>query len=323
MLGIYFLCQRQICFAAQIIGVEEDEQVIISEQGENEGNQHPQVPSSTQSETQLIHSNQKKSSANAHSKSVQSDESKIDSVSNNTVEEIVSENNIKPKTITYRIRHYVQDKQGGSFSLFLEEYAEGENGKLIAAPVCKKAIDYVNQSEGMKCAIPIQRKVRLEQNLIVSYYYSCVANGKIQKSEKKNDVDSTVVLKGEKETYVLKKLASDYYELEKIEPMTRKKLVVPERIQVDEKIYRIESIGKSFLEGNMCVCQVVLPSSIKTIEERAFYDCKELKRVKIKSHILEAVGENAFAGCHRKIRFDVPAGYISNYQFLLCEKQEE
>lgn len=323
VLAMLFLCPGRLCFAAQIIGVEEERQAIISDYEEYEPQQNPQVSGTVLNQTQSKQSNHKKSSVGTQSNKTQNTEFQVEALSNNTIQQIVSENNLNPKIITYRIRHYVQRKQGGSFSLFLEEYAKGENGKVIYAPVCKKAIDYVNQIDGRKCEVPVQRKVKIEKDLLVSYYYSCVADVKKPVEREKTREEKNIVLSGKEVKYVLKKLASGNYELKKIDPAVEKKLVIPEKIKVGESTYLIESIGESFLEDNLNVCQVTIPSSVEKIGKKAFYHCGHLRKIKIKSHVLDDVGENAFAGCHSKLKFDVPAGYISHYQTLLCENKQE
>ena len=57
----------------------------------------------------------------------------------------------------------------------------------------------------------------------------------------------------------------------------------------------LEEIGKQEFQGCMLVC-IDIPSSVRAIENRAFYNCSGLMTATLNNG-LEEIGEKAFRGC--------------------------
>ena len=82
-------------------------------------------------------------------------------------------------------------------------------------------------------------------------------------------------------------------------------LVVPDELDG----YAVSSIGKmAFMDGKMA--SVVLPDTVATICQYAFYKCGALERVTMPS-ALTSIGERAFCSCKSLASFDVPDSVTS------------
>ncbi|MBQ6092008.1 MAG: leucine-rich repeat domain-containing protein [Lachnospiraceae bacterium] len=75
----------------------------------------------------------------------------------------------------------------------------------------------------------------------------------------------------------------------------KKTLISAPAVSGDYKVAKgVETIGGGAFDSNMNITSVTLPSSVKKIEEGAFYECKALTAVKLGS--VETIGKEAFAG---------------------------
>ena len=63
------------------------------------------------------------------------------------------------------------------------------------------------------------------------------------------------------------------------------------------------------------VKEVVLPESIKSIDEYAFAGCENLERINLPKS-LEKIGECAFKGCKSLHKFDMPV--YNDCDYVLC-----
>lgn len=88
--------------------------------------------------------------------------------------------------------------------------------------------------------------------------------------------------------------------------------------------YQITSIKTKAFSGNKNLRSIVIPSSIRTIGSQAFFKCKNLKKITIKTPYLskKTVGAKAFKGIHAKakIKVQVPKKQKKAYQKLLKAK---
>ena len=99
------------------------------------------------------------------------------------------------------------------------------------------------------------------------------------------------------------------------------KLVIPEIVQYKGTDYIVRSIGKMFISNgtkpNNKTRKVILPSSLRTIEEKAFYNCMALNNVTISEGVME-IQDEAFAACHALSSVVIPEGVekIGNRAFM-------
>lgn len=112
---------------------------------------------------------------------------------------------------------------------------------------------------------------------------------------------------------------------------------VPETITVDGKTYTVESVARKALLENSKITQINLPGTIKSIGERAFYDCPNLTAVTAPQRSglgytsnslpesLTTMGKYAFGLCKNMKNITVPSSLerVPDYAFYWCESLEQ
>ena len=138
----------------------------------------------------------------------------------------------------------------------------------------------------------------------------------------------------------------------KLQYALRGKIVIPEKVRINNKTYRVTVIRKSAFKNNKILHDIIIPSSVIIIESSAFENCRNLERVQIGKNV-NAIGKNAFKNCkklktivfktskltkkkvgknalkgvYKKTVIRVPKGMKKKYMFLkkkgLNEKQQK
>ena len=65
---------------------------------------------------------------------------------------------------------------------------------------------------------------------------------------------------------------------------------------------------------------VTIGKNVKKIGKEAFYNCKKIKRITIKSANLKSVGKNAIKGINKKATIKVPKKQLKKYKRLFKSK---
>lgn len=87
-----------------------------------------------------------------------------------------------------------------------------------------------------------------------------------------------------------------------------KSVTIPAVIKVKGVTYKVTSIGVKAFNGNKKLTKVTVGANIKAISNNAFYKCKSLKTVTIKSVLLtkKTANKKAFKGVNKKMVIKVP-----------------
>lgn len=87
-----------------------------------------------------------------------------------------------------------------------------------------------------------------------------------------------------------------------------KRMTIPAVIKVNEVTYKVTSIGAKAFNGSKKLSKVTVGTNIKKISNNAFFKCKSLKTVTIKSVLLtkKTASKKAFKGISRKMVIKVP-----------------
>lgn len=87
-----------------------------------------------------------------------------------------------------------------------------------------------------------------------------------------------------------------------------KRMTIPAVIKVNGVTYKVTSIGTKAFNGNKKLTKVTIGTNIKKISNNAFFKCKSLKTVTIKSVLLtkKTANKKAFKGISRKMVIKVP-----------------
>ncbi len=87
-----------------------------------------------------------------------------------------------------------------------------------------------------------------------------------------------------------------------------KRVTIPAVIKVNGVTYKVTSIGAKAFNGNKKLTKVTIGTNIKKISNNAFFKCRSLKTVTIKSVLLtkKTANKKAFKGISRKMVIKVP-----------------
>ena len=99
-------------------------------------------------------------------------------------------------------------------------------------------------------------------------------------------------------------------------------VTIPATVKIDGVSYRVTSIADNAFKNNKKITRVVIGSNIVTIGKNAFYGCKNLKKITIKSEKLtsKSIAKNAFRGISKKTVVKVPVSKYKAYKKMLYEK---
>lgn len=105
--------------------------------------------------------------------------------------------------------------------------------------------------------------------------------------------------------------------VEYVKPSSAKATVtIPDTVTFDGATYKVVSIAAKAFKKNKKLTKVTIGKNIKKIGKEAFYGCKKLKTVNVKTKSLgkKSIGKNAFKGIHKKAVVKVPKKQLKNYK---------
>ena len=87
-----------------------------------------------------------------------------------------------------------------------------------------------------------------------------------------------------------------------------KSITIPATVTMDGIRYKVTAIGTKAFNGSKKLAKVTIGISIKKISNNAFFKCKSLKMVNIKSVLLtkKTASKKAFKGVGKKMVIKVP-----------------
>ncbi len=84
-----------------------------------------------------------------------------------------------------------------------------------------------------------------------------------------------------------------------------KRIVIPEVVEIEEKIYNIISIEEAAFFNAIFLTHITIPDSVINIDDRAFAGCGNLSNINITDKIIN-IGASAFASCKKLTTFYIP-----------------
>lgn len=82
-------------------------------------------------------------------------------------------------------------------------------------------------------------------------------------------------------------------------------IVIPSAVKIRGKRHKVTAVEKNAFKGSRKLRKVFVGKNVKSIGNRAFYKCVNLKAITIKSYGLVSVGKGAFKGISRKAVIEV------------------
>ena len=99
------------------------------------------------------------------------------------------------------------------------------------------------------------------------------------------------------------------------------KVTIPATVNgSDGKTYKVVGIANGALSGNKKVKKVIIGANVKSIGSKAFFKCKNLKNIILKTKILTKVGAKAIKGINKKAVIKCPKGKKKIYKKLFKKK---
>ena len=97
------------------------------------------------------------------------------------------------------------------------------------------------------------------------------------------------------------------------------KAVIPDLVKIKGKKYKVTAIAPYAFKNNKKLKKITIGKNIEKIGKYAFYGCKNLKSIKIKTVKLKknSIGKNAFKKINKKARFKVPRKKFKLYKKLI------
>ncbi|MDE6889921.1 MAG: C1 family peptidase [Eubacterium sp.] len=94
---------------------------------------------------------------------------------------------------------------------------------------------------------------------------------------------------------------------------------IPASVKIGGKKYEVTVLDQGCMRGHKKAAAVTIGVNVTQIEEDAFYNCKKLKKVKIKSEQIEYIGEDAFRGIAANAVIYVPRSCLEDYRLMVRE----
>lgn len=94
-------------------------------------------------------------------------------------------------------------------------------------------------------------------------------------------------------------------------------VTVPDTVKVNGEEYRVIQIAENAFANSAKLKEISIGANVGSIEPKAFYKCKKLKKVTIHAKNLRAIGADAFAKINKKAQILVLAGQLETFAALL------
>jgi hypothetical protein len=101
-----------------------------------------------------------------------------------------------------------------------------------------------------------------------------------------------------------------------------KAVKIPDTISINGTVYAVTGISANAFKNNQLLKTAVIGSNVRKIGKQAFYNCKSLKTITIRTSMLtkKNVGAKAFKGTYKKIKVKVPAKQFKTYKKFFKSK---
>ena len=108
-----------------------------------------------------------------------------------------------------------------------------------------------------------------------------------------------------------------------VKQMVQSKVVkIPDTVSINGTIYTVTGISANAFKNNQLLKTAVIGSNVRKIGKQAFYNCKSLKTITIRTSMLtkKNVGAKAFKGIYKKVKVKVPAKQFKIYKKFFKSK---
>lgn len=92
---------------------------------------------------------------------------------------------------------------------------------------------------------------------------------------------------------------------------------IPETVSSGGVRYKVTAISANAVNGNKSITELTISKNVTSISAKAFYNCKKLKKVKLKTKSITKMNNKAFAKIHAKAKFYTYDSQIARYKAML------
>ena len=128
---------------------------------------------------------------------------------------------------------------------------------------------------------------------------------------------------GDKASNGVYKVLADGRSVEFVRQIVQSKAVkIPDTVSINGTIYAVTGISANAFKNNQLLRTTVIGRNVRRIGKQAFYNCKNLRTITIRTSMLtkKNVGAKAFKGTYKKVKVKVPAKQFKTYKKFLKSK---
>lgn len=230
--------------------------------------------------------------------------------------------------VHYFVEHYIKTSPDGEYKKLTaaDEMKKAEEGTVVTPPLSQKAIAAVNAVSGCYCKEPALQTVTVKENMVIKYYYDCVKKGStgsisdddINEIVKKLAAGLSFSMEIDGATYEIVQNPDGTFGI-KFMSTNETKVVIPDVIQIGDKVYRVTEIYEKAFKDNTTIKEVVLSANISKIGNSAFEGCTSLEKITLRDGLV-TIGNKAFSGCTslKSIKLPATVQKIGDYAFQNC-----
>lgn len=99
-----------------------------------------------------------------------------------------------------------------------------------------------------------------------------------------------------------------------------KSYAIPSSVKSAKTSFQVTSIAQKAFKNNRNITKITIGSNVKSIGKEAFFGCKKLKTITVKSAKLTSVGKNAIKNIHKQAVIKCPTKKLPKYKKLFGTK---
>ena len=171
------------------------------------------------------------------------------------------------------------------------------------------------------------KNIQRNHTIVVSFEKEVTAEDKQEQEVAEDEGDKGVSEVGDlvsdtKNNAVWRITSGDTVEFVSLINKKKTTVVIPATVELDGVTYKVTGIAKNAFKGNNKIKKITIGKNVSEIGKRAFYKCKKLKNIVIKTRTLtkSSIGSQAFKGTPKNATVKVPKTKYKSYKKILVSK---
>lgn len=215
--------------------------------------------------------------------------------------------------VSYKVEHYLQNKEDSSYKLTKTDTFFGKEGETVIPNI-------ITTYKGYELPTP-QSVVLSKAGIVIKYYYKCSNNsiGTTINQYYPGNIYNHVDNKGNKYDFFVNEDGT--LTIKKLIGSNVTSLFIPGTLMINGTRYEVKEIAPNAFKNNKKIKSIRVGQGIIKIGRSAFEGCINLKTVRLSSG-LEIIGTRAFAKCTKLEKVTTPKTLvqIGSKAFYNCKK---